>query len=657
MVATNSALPRVNYSGFDDKSPKSAVEPAATYAQHSPVIPLLAEDGKDVISFYDTLAKVEKDFGSKSLSRHSQYYTRQVELLKKLLEAGNGVYIKRLVPTDAAKASITLCADVLTNKDGTVSIRYIQRWMAEDQFYANKTLEGVRKLEDGTVSVLYPLLYLRATCHGDAGNRLGIRLFMSNNRSLVTQSSSVLDKFHVRLPRLQIIKKDTDASTPNVVKTTKGSEYVEVSFKKGVYDPDSEETEFFCDDVFLDNYFDPDTAGAYAPFERISTQVENVEHVQSIARDAILAKNSALAGELVAPGMVNIFTGTDMNGVAYPGLTLEGALDGGLILGEQNNVYAAGGLAGTINEDTHDLLARQWFTHFGEDEADYLDSNVYPFSGTYDMGYTMETKYAMIGLMAKRDDLKVVCTTYMYTDTRPLTLEEEISRGEAIKARMTANPESVVYGTPACRGDLVYLSGRLIGSGFRGRMPLLLDYAYAKAKMSGASSGIMQREFQQDVYPNNKVTIIGDLNIKSFNLDAAKALWMAGGIWARMGDRRQYYYPCLRSIHVRESSVLLSAITVDAMCDVVRTVKRLHERFSGNATLTEEQICSRTDAAIIEALRGKYADRLNFKTNTYLTDFDKASGTSWSTDLEVYANTPRNVWNLHIVSKRQSDYS
>ena len=657
MANIRSSAPAMYIDGIDDQSARAVVETFASSPQHLALLYLLSESGPTKTTEITSMSQASNLFGEKTFSQHGGFWNHQTLLMRELLEEGNAVMVKRVLPEGAAKASLTLCADVLVKTDGTVSVKFVTRQFNEDVFSQTTTMEGERK-EDGAVSTLYPLLYLRTSFYGESGNNLGIRLIAPDNHSTVKPDSSIIDTFHTRMVRLQFVRKLNERTTPTVVKTILGEDYVDVSLTPNVYTTLSNvDQEYYIEDVLLENYADADSEyPSYAPFEKVALKRDNLKAVQTLVRDAALKGDATLASELTAPDMTNIWTMTTLDGKAYPNAELVGALTGGLVLGDERNIFATGGLSGNIEKDTFDKLVQKAALTFGDDE-DFTSSRVFPFSHVYDTGFSMDTKYALCNIMTKRPDLKVVLTTYMYTDDRGLTYNEELSRGQALRNHMAGNPESILYGTKACRGDIVYLSGRWIDSSVRGIVPLVIDYACNMARMSGAASGVLNTTYQFDVWPNNKVRRIRDLNLKSFSIDKTTALWLAGGIWAQQGDSRTLYYPGIRSIYKEETSTLLSPITVNIMCDVIRRVDKVHMRFSGNATLTDGQLCEQCDEAIAEALKGKYGDRVKFKSHSYLSDRDKSMGTSWSTDITVYANNPRNVFNVHLIAQRMSAYT
>lgn len=657
MATIRSAAPGTYYDGIDDKSPRLVAEADVTTPQHYALIYLLAESGPLVTTPIDAISQAANLYGEKTFSQHEPYWNNQTLLMRELLSEGNGVMVKRLLPEGAYKASLTLCADVTTKTDGTVSVKFVTRQMDELTFHQTSSLEGERK-EGSEVSTLYPLMYFRTSFFGDSGNNLGVRISVPDNLSMVAPDTAIIDEFQTRLIRIQFVRKQNERTTPSVIKTKYGEDYTEVSLTPNVYKTLANvDQEYYIEDVLLENYYNPDSdIPSFAPFEAVALKRDNLLAIQTLVRDAALKEDAALATELAKPDMVNIFTMTDLNGKPYPKTEVVGALTGGLVLGEERNVFATGGASGKIEADTFDKLVQQAALTFGDGEEEYTDSIVYPFTRVYDTGFSMDTKYALSNIMAQRKDMKVVFTTHIYTDKQGLSFSEELSRGQALRNHIAGTPESVLFGTKACRADIVYLTGRWIDSSVRGRIPLVIDYACNTARMAGAASGKLNPMYQMDVWPNNKVRRLRDLNLKSFNMDKSTALWLAGGIWARQGDRRTFYYPGLRSIYKEETSTLLSPITVDITCDVLRQVKKVHMRFSGNATLSDGQLCERCDEEIAEALNGRYGDRVRFTIQTYLTDRDKALGYSWSSTITVFANNPRNVFNVHLVTQRMSDF-
>lgn len=659
MAYISSAAPETTFDGIEDKSIRTVPEQETQQPQHLAAFFIMSESGPTHMGQVDSSSELYQLYGENTFNKRSQYYNHHTLLLQDILSEGNSVMVKRLLAPGSKKANLTLCADVLTDTDGKVSIKFVTRDMDKTTFDLTTTLEGERK-KDALVSTLYPLMRFQATFYGSIGNNLGIRIQVPDNHSLVPPDTSIIDTFHTRMIRVQFIKKANERTAPTVVKTKYGEEYTDVSLTEGVYRTvGSSDQEFYIGDVLLDNYLsDSSLKETYGPFESVEIKHDNLTLVQSLAREAILKKDDKLATELVTPDMVNIWTGTALNSQPYPGLELLTALDGGIVFGEDRNVYATGGDSGKVEAGTHDLLVQQVLNDFMDEDASFEDSIPYPFTHIYDTGFAMETKYAIADVLPKRKDLRVVLATHMATDKKPLTFNEEISRGQALLSRLTGNPESVVYGTKTCRGDIAYLSGPYITpSKWRGDVSIAHDYACNMARFAGAANGRLNHEYAPDRKPNNKVRYLRSLNIKSFNSEKTQAMWAGCGIWARQGDRRSFYYPALRSVYKDDTSVLISPITVNIACDMLRRLEMIHKSFSGNSELSNGQLCERCDEEIEEEFRGKYGERVKYRINTYLDDRDKQRGYSWSTTITLAANNPHNVWRLNLVTQRMDDFT
>jgi hypothetical protein len=345
----------------------------------------------------------------------------------------------------------------------------------------------------------------------------------------------------------------------------------------------------------------------------------------------------------------------DINGTRYHGLQLEGPLNGGILLGQETTIYASGGSDGTTDLAEYEKLVNRENLNFGELDDQYENVAVYPFGVLYDTGLSMEGKYQMAEVLARRQDLRCVFTTYVEAEGRAPTASQELSRANALMARLRAYPESTLYGTPVCRAEIVLQTGYLAQDGYSKPVPQLLDYAQRWARFAGIGTGNLREGFDVDVSPNNRIELVKDLNVKFFNERTQADLWKAGATYSLSYDRRSNFYPAIHSVYSDDTSVLISPITVSICCDIMRRVRRVHADFSGNATLTKEQLIERCDNRILELVDGRYGQRVQVVPQTYFTDADDQRGFSWHCKVTVYANNPRTVMIFDLETRRMED--
>jgi hypothetical protein len=380
-----------------------------------------------------------------------------------------------------------------------------------------------------------------------------------------------------------------------------------------------------------------------------------MDMVQQRVYDAELRLNPAAVSHLAGPGQVDVFSGRDIDNDPLHGFLLEGPLDGGVEMGKEATIFASGGADGTTDLEMYETLVNRENRNFGELGDEYDNLAVYPFSVVYDTGLSMDGKYEMMSVLGRRQDVRCIFTTYVEAEQRLPTKSEELSRTQALMARLRAYPESTLHGTAVCRAEIIQQTGFLAGGGYTKPVPLVLDYAQRWARMAGAGSGNMREGADIDVSPNNRVQLVKDLNVKFFNQKMQSDLWTNGATYTLSYDRRSQYYPALHSVYNDDTSVLVSPITVSICCDVMRLVRRVHAELSGNAKLTREQFIERCDSLVLEMVDGRYNDRVVIQPQTYFTEADDQRGFSWHCKVTVYANNPRTVMIFDLETRRMED--
>lgn len=691
MVQVVNAAPKVIYGGINDQSRGTLVREPETFPQHLPLLRLFTQTGPEKTTLVDsTSGGFNGIFGGESLNRRSKYFNMQSLLAETLLAEGNPFFVKRLRPEDATPPSrLILAIDMVPDRIPKITtplagFDYPDQVTEDvvDTGGAVETVMGIRAKivlinsnsapvgsqvvmpgsfvaeEDGTQSTLYPLLELPASFFGSDGNNLGIRMWAPTTRDALSFDAATAEEFLTRMYRIQFMRRASASGSPVAVRTINGEEYVDICFKEGVYSQSSD-VEYYAGQVLINAYDDDGsttgTAPRYSPFEKIHIYHDNLATVQQLIYDNELVVNPAAATHLLDKDQVDVFTAIDIDGYRYHGIVMEGPLEGGVRLGMSNTVYASGGTDGDTGIDMYTTLVDTENRNFGELGDDYSNIAHYPFSVVYDTGLPLESKYQMMEILGRRQDIRCIFTTFVESENRAPTMSEEISRAQAIMARLRAYPESTLFGTAVCRADVVLQTGLLADGGFTKPVPQVLDYAQRWARYGGAGTGVLREGAAIDVSPNNRVTLVNRLNVGFFNERVASNIWENGGMISQSYDRRSQYYPAIKSVYSDDTSVLISPITVSICCDVMRLVRRVHADFSGNADLTKEQLIEQCDNRILEEADGRYGDRVQIIPRTYFTDADDKRGFSWHCTVTVAANNPRNVMIFDLETRRMED--
>lgn len=691
MATFTNATPRVVFSGIRDRSRRALIRPDETYAQHTPLLRLFTETGPTATTYVgDTDDGFAGIYGQLSLDPRSKFFNQQSLLALNLLGQGNGFYVKRLKPEDAANPSriivaIDMVRDMVpqqitrlsgflyptaTTQGGSSDVTTLADQMVEG-FKARITLIEDNSAEvgtqrrlpgnlvssiDGSQSTMYPLFELPASFFGKLGDNLGVRIWCPTAADLEGYDSATTDQFETRLFNFQFVELMEGSNTPSIIKTALGEDYVQVSFNEGVWS-ESTDRDLYAGDVLIESYEDDGIVSGqtplFSPFSQIYIYHDEIEFVQQLIFDSEMLVNPAFINSTKAPGMIDFLTMLDLSGDPYMSIQLQGALDGGVLLGKNATIYATGGDDGTTSFDEYVKLVDFENTNFGELEDQYEDVARFQFGFLYDTGLPMASKYKMMQTLAKRQDLMCMFTTFVETDTRGLSSGDEVSRCIALMTRLKAFPESTLYGTPVCRAQIVLQSGKLMNGGYSKRVPQILDTAMKWAAYAGAGNGILRPGFEMDVSPNNQVSFVKALNVPFFNARTSANIWANGATYSSTYNKRRQYYPCQRSVYLDDTSVLLSPLTVNICCVIMRLIHRVHAKFSGNANLTKEQLVERCDQEILDQTRDLFGARVDITPQTEITASDDNNGFSWTCTVTVAANNPRTVMDFKLETIRR----
>lgn len=689
MATYFNAVPRIVFNGIRDRSRRAFIRPETSYAQHTPLLRLFTETGPTETTYVgdsdDGFAGI---FGQMSLDPRSKFFNQQSLLALNLLGQGNGFYVKRLRPEDARNpARITVGIDMVRdlipqtitrlsgfNYPNAVSdiaagpvkadAQLVEGWKCRVVLIEGNTAEiGTQRALpgnlvsniDGSQSTLYPLFELPTSFFGALGDNLGLRMWATNEIDPEGYDAATTGDFDTRLYRVQFVELNPGLSTPYIIKTKDDEDYVNVSFDEGVYSTLYDKDlgiQSTLVQAYEDDGIESGLTPLYSPFSEIYTYSTNIDTVRELIYDTEKLVNPAFPDMV---GQIDFLTMTALDGDPYKSVLLEGALEGGVVFGKNTTVYATGGSDGTTDLANYVKLVDAENTMFGELDDQYENVALYQFGFLYDTGLPMSSKYKMMQTLSKRKDLMCMFTTFVEGEEKGLTAGEEASRAQALMTRLKAFPESVLFGTGVCRAMIVLQSGYVIGGGYNKRVPQLFDVAMSWARYAGAGNGILRPGFEMDVSPNNEVSYVKKLNVPFFNARTSANLWTNGATYSTTWDNRRQYYGCLRSVYQDDTSVLLSPVTVNICCVIMRMIHKVHAKFSGNAFLTKEQLVERCDQEILDRTRDLFGGRVDIIPKTEITGTDENNGTSWTCTVTVAANNPRTTMNFFLDTVRRGD--
>jgi hypothetical protein len=611
------AAPYTNYLGIDDESTAQQSIPAQQTPTHFPLHPLYTPWGPTDPTVVDA-SGITAVFGSDVFNTRASFYTAQSFYAQTILRQGNQVMVQRLVPADAGpKARVLLSLDIVAdtvqqyqrNSDGTFMLDtggakipvtgvgatvqgFHARWVL-NQWMTTPDVEAFGAVAErtgaltatvgGAQSTLYPILEFEATFVGSYGNNLGLRITAPTTLDLNPASASNQAAVGAAIFRMQMLRRASALSSPTVIDAQSGDQYADFSLMPGAFNANYDQNLDFANVMATgwSNHGVPGNQPIYGPFESSHVYTSNLETVL-----AMIATSEAGLGALPAGAdkwLVNPFTATSVDGVPYYTVNLDNAANGGLIFTSNSQFFAQGASDGTMTAASYDTDAAAFFESIPDSEL--MDIAKYPFSIIYDSGFSMATKQSLAAVLPARPEVALIFTTQSLLQAQN-TAAQDSSASAAIAAMVGNYPDSTVYGTPACRAQIVGGSGFLLPSyTWSGLIPMSIQLASAYAAYMGAANGKWNNSVPPDENPGNLITMFRSTNATWKSALARSNDWTTGLVWTENFDTVSQYFPALQSVYTNDTSILKGFLNVLIACDLIKIAHKVRRQLSGISRL------------------------------------------------------------------------
>jgi len=692
MTTIINAAPMTKLLGTQDLSTRALVAEAEALPTHLPKVYIYAQKGPTTPQLVVGNSRTNM-YGADSFDLRSNYATHATVLSNLVNAQGNAQMIQRVKPADAGpEASIRIYLDLLPtavteyqrNADGSFALTadgvkiptgtsvsgFKAKWVAEkispgangvDEFGAAIQKAGDQTSSNGSVqSIRYPIMDLKAPYFGSDGNNYGIRLWSATTSSATPLDQRILTNEKVYPFRVSCVYRKNELSTPSIVETQTGEQFLDVCFKPDTIDRNTDSL-LYINDRLIQAYEDLNTAGTtpvYGPFGDAHIYDTNIRTVLGLVYDTektVIDQFSDITGSTTVDEryLINLIGGTSSVGVPYH--TYELVSTGNFVrLSENSTIYAAGGSDGTMNEALFGDLVAQLVTEYANENSVLQDTAKYPESIIYDSGFPLETKKALLSFLAIRKDTFVVLATHDVLGVA-LTAAQENSLAIALKTRAQNYPESDYYGTAVMRAMIVGRSGRLLNSQYSKRLPLSLEVASKAAAYMGASNGIWKNGFAFDVSPTNRVSMFADINVTYTSARTRNKDWDVGLNWVQQFERSSFFFPAFKTVYDKDTSVLNSFFTAMACVELEKVGERAWRNFTGRSNLTNDQLKERVNEFVLNAVKDRFDGRFVIEPETYFTEADIARGYSWSLRIKIYAPNMKTVMTLSLEARRLDD--
>lgn len=686
------ASPQVILQGTNDQSTRAPVRTADAIPTHLPKIYIYAKKGPttpQLVVGDDRSAMYHADSFDVRLP-----WANHATVLSNLINAeGNQCMYQRLLPVDAGPASnLMLSLDVLPtiipqytrNSDGSfatdsqgakilsgsTAAGYTVKWVVSTRGTSTANGFGTATITAGdqtnattqVQSQRYPIMELKASSIGAAGNDVGIRLWAPTNEVNTLVSQDLLTSQKAYPYFAAIIRRADATSSPNIVQTTFSEQRTVITFKPNVIDPTTD-SKLYIGDVLLDKYqnlTDPRFPAQYGDFGTLAVYDNNIETVLNLFYAAEFA-NQVPGGDFTGADdeehLFNFVSGQSSNGVPYN--TFQILTTGANVVrpSEYTNIYAQSGSDGTMNDTLFAGLVADAVTEYGNINSQLMDTATNVESIIYDSGFPIETKKALCNFIAVRKDTFVVLGTHTVGGPQ-LTASEEHSLAIALRTRLQLTPESDYFGTAVMRGMIMGRSGKLRDSQYTKYVPTTMEIAIKSARYMGAANGKWKSGKNFDGAPGSILDYMTDINVTFTPSTARNKDWDVGLNWVQAYDLRSLFFPALKTVCNDDTSVLNSFFTAMAICEINKVNERVWRFFTGisGANLSNDQLVEKVNAKCTSLLQGRFDNRFIIEPAAYVSATDDQRGYSWTLPVKIYAAGMKTVMTTNVEAHRISDY-
>lgn len=691
MVTIVSGTPRIYQTGIKDKSRRTVqatreliptfLAKVYGYAKTGPV-----NEANLVVGNSRTLL-----YGVESFDERSKYATHATVLSNVLNSKGCIQMFERVLPSDAGpKATIRVSLDLLPmqvplyqrNDDGSIKRDvdglplpvvagttvdgFKGRWVAQaipiDGAAMGLATETPGALTDGaTQSTLYPIYDLEVPYFGEDGNNSGLRSWAQTAVGLQPFDERLLSEGKVYPFRMACLKRADQLSTGKIVRTVYDETSVQVCFKPGAIDRNTDK-ELYIGDVFIQAYEDldnPNQPPIRGPFGAIHVYDETVAKVLEMVYQAeapLVDEYSDITGtdRDGEKYLINLLSAVSSKNVPYHSLILETGGTDTVRMSENSVFYARGGSDGTMDEEKFAELVSERVSEYANPNSELMNRVVNCESVIIDSGFPLDTKYDLIKIISVRKDTAVILSTHDVLGGT-LTPSEESSIAVALRTRLQLYPESEIHGTHVVRGMVVGHSGQFLDSKYPKRLPLTLELAKKAADYMGAGDGRWKPGLSFDSAPLSEVTNFKNVNA-TFKPDSVRNTdWKNCLVWVQSFKRRSVFFPALKTVYDDDTSVLNSFFTMMACVELEKIGYRSWLNFTGSDKRTNPVLKKDVEKFINDDIKDRFDGRFVIIPEVYFTQADVDRGFSWSTRIKIYAANMKTVNTFELEAYRLDD--
>ena len=644
---------------------------------HRPVYPMKCQKGPIGVPVWcPTITEARKVFGAETFNvLNSTYYSPSSEFLNNTF-INNGAFIVRLADADVAETSWAILevsskpVDVVQyQKDangniirdtegdpvpeddgggGSVTEPGLElNWQVRTALEVGEDFDDlqIRTVVEGADTVTYyPIMSFKANSPGAWGNDTGFKFYMDIDENGEDKVARVNARYFSMSP----VEKEYNASTVDPIR----DKYNNI-FNSFVLKPDTIDesiASFVSAKEVLENAYSegdglPYTIKVYA--ENAYTLGEAIKAVEVNRNGDNVGVDTWATEEITDGWMADIVSATDLENKPYDHVVIGTTGD---VMTSAVVHYLAEGTDGDITDTAIEALYRNFLEL--DINPDIVDRARYPFTHLFDVGWSIDTKYAMCDFLAVRDDIKLVMSTQRVTDVggeatlNTQAIDESI--GSAVRSRALLIPESIIKGTECFRA-MIFQQAGYVHSLYAGIIPATLWYAQKLALyhnvdyMKGAPEGL----------PFSDIDIFKEWNWTPSAESMRERSWNTGLNYFQYYNMTQLHYASLRTIYRYDTSVLTIDDFSNALIYTKHEIRQSWAVFAG-VTRPAGVLRSQVTQDLSLRLDRLYNNRYTFTVTVYQTEEEAQLGYVHHVRVVITSPAQNRVWEVDLVCQREN---
>lgn len=639
------------------------------YPLHRPIVFLRAAQGDDKLEWL-TGRQAYKKYGEQTFDQYEPYWRGEQYLLTNCFFGNQGVYIKRIIPPDAKVSTMVIegfvipdidipqyrrdadgrfvydevTGEPIVEKDSAQNpvyrrgckVKYRLREMSEQEIVNGYKNIPVRTVSDGTVETkIYPIAAAQFKTKCKMGNKSGFKLYIDmakQSQDLIEATGSLLWTF---VPMQQPYNSNVAYEIKDKFETTIN----QMVMRPNQLDPYTMRR-ISAEDTITRLFYNEASKEYLLPFD-VHFYADNIEEIGDIVRS--YETDNA---ELTSGWMVNIATFTDSNGNPYKCAALDDSDPDCIRLSNLSLHYLSGGSDGDLSDAAFEDGMRKVLTLRVDPEIG--DRWHYRITHMYDIGYSLETKFAMTDFMAEQGYMKIIMAA-QDASRHLYSMDEAVSVAAAIRARCAITPESELYGTPAMRATIFAQSGYVNDTSIKNIIPMTFWAAERRASFHNAP-------YIKGSWAANPANVVGmyrDLNFIPYSPSQKQLLWDGAANYLQWGDD-ELFMPAVRSIYNDTTSLLCDDEFTDACIYtkyIVDTCWKLH--VSRKVPFTQYQDLVQKE--IVDRCYKAFGDQYDVTCRVYLSEEDLQNHDTVSIEIGLEGDYPKRIWNTTIIARGRSE--